>query len=534
MVRVLLCFLLFMPLMANTAEISVTISKERLGVNRPIRGTIAVAREEGQEIAVESFAIDDRPLTVTPIGESRSSTLSIINGKRKSQTRLVSTFAFEVEGQPEGLHVLPSISVEVDGELIETPLSTYQVQQARTSSLMEIESIVPKSTTVYVGQRIQLGYRVMFRDKVELTAQELPLLQIDGWQAVGQPATRSYSHGSSWVEELTQEMEAVQPGEYRVPAAVIEGFRYRQDWFGRRKYEKPRLRAESPPVTLVIQPLPDPKPEGFQGAVGDYSIQSEIRGANEVVVGDKIQLALTISGEGAWHTVRPPSLKNMPVIAREFRLSDLPPEVRREGNKAIFLYELRPRSPNTRAIPSIVFASFSVQKGDYITSQSEPIPLTVNSPLHANGKETAQPPRQQLESEERESSTRSIPIHPPWKVNAVATQYNFTYNNLLWTLFVLSLVLVCQRLAQETLRKRGRRTPGAAERLREASQLTTNPLAAIEKELTRLCMTPLNKNRENRVRELLEKIHALRYGGNEEENWLSVENEIQELINELD
>ena len=59
--------------------------------------------------------------------------------------------------------------------------------------------------------------------------------------------------------------------------------------------EETTLRTE--PVAITVKPLPEPKPAGFKGAVGRYTLSSSID-KETVSAGQPVTLSVTIAGSG--------------------------------------------------------------------------------------------------------------------------------------------------------------------------------------------------------------------------------------------
>jgi hypothetical protein len=402
----------------DAAQISVRMNEARLSPGRPMQGVITVIHDDSERVDINSFTFDRDPLVVVRVGESRRSSISIRNGVRIIENSVTSSYRFEAAQAGSGIQSIPKITVMVAGERIETVSETIKVEEARRSSLLELRPLADFQNVIYPGQRVRLGYQIHSRDQIDLTELQLPLLELKGFDAIGDRGSRSYRQGTSSVAEVSQEFQAISPGDYEVGPSVVEGYRFQQGWFGRKSYEKPRLRAEMEGLTLRVRPLPQPSPAGFYGALGEFKIEAILSSGRVISVGDKIKLAVTISGEGEWYSVKAPDLKFQEGFSRDFRLSDLPPEERRELGKVTFLYELRPLSERLAEIPALTFTAFSPKRGEYVQVRSAGIPISV-----AEGGKVVDSAIDKLEdsSTKQESAenerVEGIALHPPIQVS---------------------------------------------------------------------------------------------------------------------
>lgn len=375
---ILFFFTLATGLYAVRVEVSVPQGSATAG--QPVQARIQVTRNEGFEVEEGSFQIDGKPLEVQHVGDSRRSSITFVNGQRRESREVDSTYVFQLDPKPSGVHVIPPIRVIVEGREYQTDLTTYTIENALASDDLKLNAGVDGRSVIYPGEHINLITTILYRENIELTFQYLPLLDAEGLRKVGEVKTRSFTRGSYHAQEYIQEVEAGTPQEYVFAPSVIEGYLYRQDFFGRRKYSQPRLRAESREVVLTVAPFPlKDRPELFDGAVGEYSIVAQLSSSSQVSVGDKMELEVTIFGSGQLRTVHLPRLSSLPGFQGAFRMSDLPPTGEVEGGAKRFVVELRPLSPEVREIPSISFSFFNPRSKTYSTVRSEAIPIVVQA-----------------------------------------------------------------------------------------------------------------------------------------------------------
>lgn len=146
------------------------------------------------------------------------------------------------------------------------------------------------------------------------------------------------------------------------------------------------------PVTINVKPLPSGKPASFGGAVGNFTMTSEIN-SNNVKANDAVTIKVTITGNGNIKLVKNPEV----VFPNDFEVYD--PKVNNNfkattsgatGTKTIE-YMAIPRYAGDFEIPAIAFSYFDPKSGTYKTITSEPYKLHVapgeggaNAPVVSN------------------------------------------------------------------------------------------------------------------------------------------------------
>lgn len=135
-------------------------------------------------------------------------------------------------------------------------------------------------------------------------------------------------------------------------------------FFGRG--EERTLRTE--PVAITVKPLPDPKPAGFKGAVGRYSISANLD-KDTVAAGQPLTLSVTVAGQG--------NIKSLPELDwptfTNFRTFDAnaatnieKKDYRVSGSK-VFKTVLIPTTSGDLRIPPVSFVYFDPETHAYKT-----------------------------------------------------------------------------------------------------------------------------------------------------------------------
>ncbi|MCU0856917.1 MAG: BatD family protein [Pontiellaceae bacterium] len=170
------------------------------------------------------------------------------------------------------------------------------------------------------------------------------------------------------------------------PSVTVQVVVPNQDRRSRSPFDDPFFgsmfnRTETRPVELPVEktvinvkPLPqEGKPGGFTGAIGNFDFQVSAQPL-EVHPGDPVTLTMTLTGDGNFDRITPPSIP----AGDQFRLFGDP--VRKQADGAVqFEQVISPRNADVTGIPAINFVFFDTDAGVYRTVQSRPIPLTVTA-----------------------------------------------------------------------------------------------------------------------------------------------------------
>jgi hypothetical protein len=126
-------------------------------------------------------------------------------------------------------------------------------------------------------------------------------------------------------------------------------------------------------LRLDVKPLPEAgRPAGFTGAVGRFEAAAETD-RRAAAPGESVRLTLRIEGDGNLASFPAPSLGRTPNLHVRGRLD------RTEGRVRTIVYDLAPHAVLETTLPSIVFAYFDPEAGEYHTIRTQAIPLDVTA-----------------------------------------------------------------------------------------------------------------------------------------------------------
>ncbi|MFO0964354.1 MAG: hypothetical protein U0793_02030 [Gemmataceae bacterium] len=130
----------------------------------------------------------------------------------------------------------------------------------------------------------------------------------------------------------------------------------------------------------TVDPPVAGRPPDFSGIVGQYRIQAVAR-PTEVDLEQPILLTVIIQGSGPaeWQPMQE-KLRLFPGEAdTDFFIASAPELKKRDPDKGVweFVYRLRPKATEVRAIPSLKLVVYNPSRRRYQTSFADPIPITV-------------------------------------------------------------------------------------------------------------------------------------------------------------
>ncbi len=380
---IVVCCWMFAGLPALLCSQDVTVTSEinqqqEFTEYEQLQGNITIIHDNSQKVDIHSFRLGNKPLQVT---FSSDVTLSPESGL------VMSTYQFTLPGQPNGLYILPAVTVNVGSSAYSSLPNTYTVQatlnvpqqgQGPNQSYLELNLQFKGAFPLYPGQNLVAIYSFVFNNSLDMTEEILPALTpSQGFTLVGAQQSRDYVQNASNVHEISQELQAAIPGIYEFPESKITGYVYMMSPFGGRFFLKPPLTAVTPPITITISPFPDQgKPSSFTGAIGPFtSFNAILLSPSNSHVGDKIVLQLSLEGSGLLDTAHLSDLNSQPGFSGLFKAGDQPPTEEIHSNVKHFTAEIYLLKDSVNAVPAVEFSFFDPASGQYGTLRSQPIPI---------------------------------------------------------------------------------------------------------------------------------------------------------------
>ena len=311
-------------------------------------------------------------------GEMRN--MSIINGRRTESV----TIGFAVRPSFKQPVTIPSFTVETDKGRLTVAAASFEVGEARIGGTVALDSIVTSRlqapASVWAGEVFPLTYNLTalrrYLHEVGRVEWTPTPLAIEDWSKPEQSSSVINGETSIVISQATRAI-ARSPGTHPLNAAtqlvnVIKG----TDMWGRANLDQFAITSDRPSVT--VKPLPSGAPASFNGAVGQFTLESNVVPAT-ASVGDPVTWTLTLAGTGNW-----PDLPGLPAreVSKDFRV--VQPQAKRT-NKEGTLFEatlvedvvLIPTKPGTYTLGPVTFAYFDPAKGTYQTVTAPRTTITI-------------------------------------------------------------------------------------------------------------------------------------------------------------
>jgi hypothetical protein len=151
------------------------------------------------------------------------------------------------------------------------------------------------------------------------------------------------------------------------------------------------ITLDTKPVTITVKPLPEEnKPPGFNGAVGNFSVEASLNNRS-IAADDEATLHVVVKGRGNLPVVTAPVV-DWPEGIRAFD-----PTAKEDVNKTVapmsgsksFDYIFTPHAAGHYTIPSVNFPYFDPATQSYKTVGTQPLDIQVTPAVRSHGKTAA-------------------------------------------------------------------------------------------------------------------------------------------------
>lgn len=353
---------------------------------------------------------------------STESSYQIINGKASQSSSI--TYTFIVMAAKEGTYNIPASSVKVEGKVIRSGTAKVKVlpssgnnnsnsgsnsgtqrrsSRGRASSSNSSAGNISSSdlfmtasaskTNVHEQEAILLTYKIY--TLVNLTQLDGKLPTLDGFQIQEVPLPRNKEfeletyngrtyHTVVWSQYVLFPQKS---GKLVIPSISYEGLVVQPNtnidpidafFNGTGGMIETKKTIVTPKLTINVSPLPT-KPEGFSGAVGQFSVTSSIN-STEVTTDDAITLKVNVKGVGNMKLINTPTIE----FPKDFETYDAKVtdnfNLTRNGLSGTkqFEYLAVPRHPGKYTIPALKFVFFDTASDTYKTITTQSYEIKVN------------------------------------------------------------------------------------------------------------------------------------------------------------
>ncbi len=402
------------PARTFAQHLELRVESDDLHENLPFILTVA-ARGFGEEPQPILTKLVIPGCKVTPLGvvPNVSSMVQIVNGQRSESRDVTFAYRFRIEAPQPGTYTVPALLAEQatpsGKKKAQSPPAQFQVKGLEESRDMQVRLVLPERP-VWVGETFSVSLEWYLRKDVSNRTFVVPLFDEDAWVEVepgpgtgpgNDPRLGGFHAGPRQLELPYRRDKTTLDGvEYtrfrflaritptkagvlstaapRVVAELEAGVG--RDGFGFAVPMTKLYSASGKPVHLEVRPLPQKdRPESFKNAVGTaFSIEVQA-GRTVVRVGDPIELKILLRGNGRLAGLILPNLYAAGLSRDLFTVPDeaAAGELLDDGKGKLFRVSVRLRSTQAGAIPPLSFSYFDPEKGEYRTSQSQPIALSV-------------------------------------------------------------------------------------------------------------------------------------------------------------
>lgn len=327
--------------------------------------------------------------------KSSSSSMSIINGKRSSSR--TTSFTYTLIADKEGNYVLPSATVEVSGANYRSSsrrITVFSADAAEPSNATGSSSqgiaaedlyivAIPSKTKVYEQEAVQITYKLYSRlEDTQFASSSFPdyegfvqYVEDDGSQAYykAEKVNGKLYYAATIQRVVLYPQRAgklvIKPAEFEMVVSMPIS-NPKRDIFDAffDNFQQIRKKVKTKPVTIDVKALPQPKPENFSGAVGQYSLNMSVP-TKVLKTNESFTMKLSLEGKGNIKLAKIPE----PIFPEGFDTYD-PKEsddtgVRggeTRGTRAKEYFAV-PKHVGDFVIPAIPFSYFDTAKGQYET-----------------------------------------------------------------------------------------------------------------------------------------------------------------------
>ena len=377
------------------------VSKKRLGINERLRVDFEM-NQDGDNFRppnFENFRVVGGP--------NQSISNSWINGKRSFSK----TYSYFLSPQTRGNVTIGQATIEIDGETyktlpievevtaaVETPKDGNNADYVASENVHLVAEV--SNATPYLNEAITVTYKLYVSHDVSITSQ---------WREIDTP-----KYADFWSQNIdNQNNFKVMEGKYNgqdyryvilrttvlypqktgkldiepltldVPVDVQGN---RRDIFGRRIMQRVNKTISAGKRTIDVKPLPlEGKPDGFNGAVGDFSFEVNTN-KTTLNANESLELDLKVSGNGNLKLFTIPSVKlpNTLEVYEPEHSENVRTTVGGMQGSISNVYTIVPQFKGSYPINPISFSFFDPKTEKYKTITSKGFTIEVeNGPVSA-------------------------------------------------------------------------------------------------------------------------------------------------------
>ena len=414
MKRFLITALLLITFIGNVLADDVTFvasAPKSVVVNQHFKLSYTINTTDAKEPVIQDFKGFE---VLSGPNPSTRQSYSSVNGNVTTSVSV--TFTYILLAKEEGTFTIPAASIKAAGKELQSNSVTIKVlpegqqssgAQGSAGSARQsvnnstnigaddlfVRAIISKSK-VYEQEAVLLTYKVY--SMVNLTNLSYPAPELKGFniQEVELPQNKQFElehyNGRNYNTVVWRQyvLFPQQSGELEIPAVDFEAVvavqsRRSMDPFemmfnGFSGYVNVNKNLRSNSLKLNVERLPEGRPADFSGAVGDFTISSNIS-STDLKTNSEFTLKVAVKGAGNMRLMGNPVMELPvefeaydPVVDNNFRLAS-------SGFKGEKVYEylITPKASGTYTIPGASFTFFNPNTKQYQTIESTPYEVKV-------------------------------------------------------------------------------------------------------------------------------------------------------------
>lgn len=390
--------------LAQDGSFTATVSQSKVGTGEQFTVTFAVSGADA--MGAKNFRAPDFGQLLVLSGPNTSQSYQIINGSMSGSI----SYSYVLYARQTGKFTINAATIDYKGNQLKTQPILVEVVQGKPQQKAQ----APETNLANIGENLFVRaiadkQRARIGEQVTITYKLYTRVSVSGYDLTKAPTYEGFwsedieqSHQPAVVNETYEGKQyrvavikrtalfATQAGNLKIAplevqcAVQVQTRRQSNDPFDIfndpffQQTQTQQLAIKSNPLAFTIEPLPSNAPQGFTGAVGQYSFAAAID-KNEVRAGDPITLKLAVSGNGNISLLSLPK----PVLPADLEAYEpkITTNVTRDGgiirgNKTAE-YLLVPRNPGKRTIDPIPFAYYDLAQHHYVRLSSPKFDISI-------------------------------------------------------------------------------------------------------------------------------------------------------------
>lgn len=377
------------------------VDKTKIGIQDQLSFTIEISGDSADEV--------DRPdlpqiknFSLVGQNESQSSSYSIINGKMSSEIKF--KYIYYLQPEKTGIFVIPQIKVGIEKKSYRTKPIQIKVVDGTTSRVQSYapqtrgnssqsktkqpsnfsdnifaETVLNKKKA-YLGEVVIANIVLYTRYNVTNIQYKDPPAYTQFWKEELYSAKNlefegAVRNGINYNKIILQTIALIptKSGKLEIPQVSFDVDIRTQsnDFFSFGTTKKYTITAKQKKLQVIN--LPTPQPSDFNGAIGRFTMQSELSN-DQLKVGDSFTYTIIISGTGNiknFDYLELPEIENLRFIKPEIK-TEIDNSYKNITGKKVMKYLVIPEEIGDYYIPEIKFSYFSPTQKKYITLNSPP------------------------------------------------------------------------------------------------------------------------------------------------------------------